>query len=522
MAKTLSDWIVDLENNDLLHRVGEKVPIEQIASTVYENYEKATLFENIGNYDMPLLANTFSNRAMMQLALQTDEEHYYDVLNECRQRFIKPVEVEEAPCQEIVIEGDDVNLAQFPLHVQHALDGAPYISASVAIAKDPSRGVYNLGIYRMMYRTRNQTGVDVTAPHRLRYYYQQACELGKPLEVAIALGLPTLDLLASVASAPFDIDEYEVLGGFRNEPAELVKCKTIDLLVPANAEVILECVMAPDGWISDEGPYGEFTGTYAGGVKRNPTLMIKAITRRKDAIFHSATHGGPHIGWTDAHVIYPIIELDLLRALRDAGLDVTGVRLIPAGGCNWGVAKIRTLTKGDGKQAALAMLTSTRHGFPKFSVVVDDDIDIFDDEQVYWAMTWRTQPHKDVVIIDNMKAIPLDPSLETSLPPVVTSKMAWDATIPFDRPRSDFERCYATPFIPDLPEKHAACSAEELDEKMLELIGKNGPIYFNEIMIELHGLGHQKILESFGRLREKALLDRDDAGRYLLAGASQT
>ncbi len=521
MAQTMTEWVQELEKHDLLQRVVEEVPIEQIASTVYSNYKKATLFENIEGYDMPLVANTFSNRAMMQLALRTDEEHYYEVLNECRQRFIKPVEVHKAPCQEVVIEGEEVNLANFPLHVQHALDGAPYVSASVAIAKDPSRDVYNLGIYRMMYRSRNQTGVDVTAPHKLRFYYQQACEMGKPLEVAIALGLPTLDLLASVASTPFEVDEYEVLGGFRNEPAELVKCRTIDLLVPANAEMILECVMEPDGWVFDEGPYGEFTGTYAGGVKRNPMLTIKAITHRKGAIFHSATHGGPHIGWTDCHVIYPIIELDLLRALRDAGLDAKGVRLIPAAGCNWGVAKIKTLTKGDGKQAALAMLTSTRHGFPKFSIVVDEDIDIFDDEQLYWAMTFRTQPHKDVVILDNMKAIPLDPSLETAQPPVVTSKMAWDATIPFDRDRSDFERCYATPFNADLPTKRAACSAEELDKNMLNLIGETGPIYFNDIMIEFHGLGHQNILESFGRLREKRLLGRDDAGRYLLAATGE-
>jgi len=522
MAQTMTEWVQELEKHDLLQRVVEEVPIEQIASSIYANNKKATLFENIAGYDMPLVANTFSNRAMIQLALQTDEEHCYEVLNECRQRFIKPVEVQDAPCQEIVIEGEDVNLADFPLHVQHELDGAPYISASVAIAKDPSRDVYNLGIYRMMYRTRNQTGVDVTAAHKLRYYYQQACEMGKPLEVAIALGLPTLDLLASVASTPYDVDEYEVLGGFRNEPAELVKCRTVDLLVPANAEMIFECVMEPDGWVFDEGPYGEFTGTYAGGVKRNPKLRIKAITHRKGAMFHSATHGGPHIGWTDCHVIGPIYELDLLRALRAAGLDVKGVRLVAAAGFNWGVAKIKTLTKGDGKQAALAMLTCTRHGFPKFAVVVDEDIDIFDDEQVSWAMTWRTQPHKDVVIIDNMSALPLDPSLETSQPPVVTSKMAWDATIPYDRDRSDFERCYATPFIPDLPEKHAACTAEELDEKMLNLIGENGPIYFNDIMIEFHGLGHQNILEAFGRLREQRLLDRDDDGRYLLAGTGET
>jgi len=324
--------------------------------------------------------------------------------------------------------GDDVNLASLPLHLQHELDAAPYISASVVVAKDPNIGVYNIGVYRMMYRSRNRTGVDVTAPHKLRHYYQQVCEAGKPLEVAVALGLPTLDIMASLASTPLDEDEYELLGGFRGEPVELVKCKTVDLLVPANAEMILEGVMQPHGWVSDEGPYGEFTGTYGSGLKWNPTIEIKTITHRKNAIFHSATHGGRYPGWTDIHVIFPIIELDIYKALRTAGIDVVAVRIVAAGTCNWGVASIRPRTKGDARTALALMLSAPRQSMPKFAVVVDDDIDIYDDEQLYWAMTWRSQPHEDTMILTDMKAVPLDPSLPSQMPPVTTSKMGLDAT----------------------------------------------------------------------------------------------
>ena len=315
MAITLRDWLGTLERNGLLNRVQDEVHIGSLATAIAANDGQASLFENIRGYDMALCANTFSNRAMMALALDTDEDHIVQALAGRMERRIAPVTVKAAPCKEVIQTGDEVNLAALPLHLQHELDGAPYISASVVAAKDPQRGVNNLGIYRMMYRSRNETGVDVTAPHKLRHYYEQACALNQPLEVAVALGLPAIDAMAALASAPLDVDEYEVLGGFRGEPAELVRCETVDLLVPANAEIVLEGEMLPTGWYADEGPYGEFSGTYGGSLKQNPTIRIKAITRRRDALFQSATHGGTRPGSTDMHVFFPMLELDLYMAL---------------------------------------------------------------------------------------------------------------------------------------------------------------------------------------------------------------
>ena len=197
------------------------------------------------------------------------------------------------------------------------------------VAKDPITHVTNLGIYRMMFRTKSETGVDLTAPHKLRRYYQTAIDrTSKPLEVACVIGLHGIDMLSSVASSPSNVDEYETMGGFRGEPAELVRCKTIDVLVPANAEIVLECELPLSGWVADEGPYGEFTGTY-GGLKRNPILKVKAVTHRRDPILQSATHGGSHPGWTDFYLLVPIFESQITNALMSANIDVRGLRFHP-------------------------------------------------------------------------------------------------------------------------------------------------------------------------------------------------
>jgi len=514
MATTLRDWLQILDDNALLHRVREEVSIESLASIVDQNIRQATLFERIKGYSMPVAVNTFSNRKILALALGTDEEHVGEALAARRGVYVKPKNISTAPCQDVVIEGDDVNLGDFPIHLQHELDAAPYITAGVVVAKDPERGVSNMGVYRMMYRTRNQTGVDVTAPHKLRRYYQQSLEHGKPLEIAVVLGLPAIDIIGALDSASPEIDEFDVLGGFRGEAVELVQCKSVDLQVPANAEMVLEGEMLPIGWTADEGPYGEFTGTYGAGLKRNPIIKIKVISHKRDAVFLSATHGGVHPGWTDMHVMFPLFEVDMCAAMRQAGIDVRAIRSLPASSGMWGVASIKPHHKGDAKAALALMLAGSKQGFPKIAVVVDEDIDIFDDDQVHWAMTWRAQPSEDIMVLNDMKAIPLDPSLPSSMPPVSTSKLGWDATIPIGRDRAQFEICHPTRFEPARGDREST-KGEELDEKILALIADR-PRYFKEIMTALDGIPQKAIVESFGRLRERDLFARDDATRYIL------
>ncbi|MCS6770295.1 MAG: UbiD family decarboxylase [Candidatus Caldarchaeum sp.] len=508
MGQTLEEWLKTLKENDLLHVVNHEVSIHQVAKIVSDNYAKATLIQKIEGYDMRLAANTASNRKMIALALNVDEDQVVQELDRRCERRVPPVVVDDAPCKQVVKTGDEVDLTEFPLHLQHELDAAPYITASVAVARDPHLGVYNLGIYRLMLRTHNETGVDVTAPHKLRAYYRNALEMGKPLQVAVVVGLPTIDLLGAEMSAPFDVDEYEVLGGIRGEPVELVRCETMDLLVPANAEIVLECEMPPIGWSRDEGPYGEFTGTY-GALKMNPVLRVKAITHRSNPIFLSATHGGRKPGWTDLHLLFPIIELDLYRSLRQAGIDVRGVRLHPGGCGMWAIASIRQRAVGDSKTALALLLTSSRQAFPKYAVVVDDDINIYDDEDVIWAMTFRSQPSEDAVILKDLKAIPLDPSLSTEREHVSTSKMGFDATVPLEAAKERFERCMPVERPP------SSFKAEASDEEVLEMLEK--PRYFGEMALNYSGHAYRQFLKVLGRLRETGVVARDNLGRYVRA-----
>ncbi|MCL5067012.1 MAG: UbiD family decarboxylase, partial [Thaumarchaeota archaeon] len=236
MTKSLGDWVCELESADLLVRVDEEIDPKYVAAVVSKNYRKATLVENIRGYEMPLLANSFSNRKMIALALGVAEERLIEALTEKMSKRVRPAMIpshKQAACQEVVLTGEEVDLTRFPLHLQHELDGAPYISAGGLVANNPLNDATNLGIYRMMFRTKNETGIDLTAPHKLRRFFQTAMERNEgPLEVACVLGLHALDMLSSEATAPDDVDEYEVLGGFRGEPVELVKCKTIDVQVP--------------------------------------------------------------------------------------------------------------------------------------------------------------------------------------------------------------------------------------------------------------------------------------------------
>jgi 4-hydroxy-3-polyprenylbenzoate decarboxylase len=556
--KDLQDWINDLERSDLLVRVREEIDPAHIAGVVDANYKKATFIENIRGYDVPLLANSLSNRRMVSVALGTTEDKLLETFRERMKNRIRPVVVKSdslQPCQEMVSIGDEVDLTEFPIPLQHEFDGGPYITAGVLVANHPISNKTNLGIYRLMLRTRNELGIGLTPPHKLRRYYQIAMERkSRPLEVACAIGFHGLDILSSEVSGPDDIDEYDTMGGFKGEPVELVKCKTIDVYVPTNAEIVLECEMPLTGWAYDEGPYGEFSGTY-GGLKSNPILTVKAITRKKHPIFLSATHGGAHPGWTDFNMLIPIFEQAILDSLRAANIDVKAIRFHPGSSGMWLIASIKTWSEGDGRNALMLMLTASNQNFPKYAVVVDDDIDIFDDEAVNWAMTWRAQPAEDVMIFEGLKCIPLDPSLPTETPPITTSKMGFDATRPLSKPAFRFVRCLPpymneisfggkigtlprameqdnspssdkgmrgghkitsdSPIHEGMRSRPSSNHIKELSGRIVKLL-KDRPCYFKDILDALRNDGYRAALLAWSEMRTQNQLVRDEAGRYLI------
>ncbi len=520
----LRSWMSTLQEHEMMKTVEREIDIREAAEIINQNYKFATCFPKIKDYDFSLVGNCVSSTRMLSVAMGCEEKQ---MLAEYKRRMdirVKPEFVQKGQCQEVVKIGEQADITELPIHLQHEYDGAPYISAAVLVAKDPETKVRNFGIYRLMYRSKNQTGINITAPHKLRRCYQKAVERGEPLEVACVIGLHAIDMLGAVTTRPPDEDEAETLGGIRGRPLELVKCKTIDVEVPAQAEFVLECEMQPTGWQYDEGPYGEFTGTYS-GIKKNPVLDVKAITHRKDGVFQTATHGGQHMGWTDFNVLVPSISLTLWNALRAANIDVRALRLVQSTNGSWAIASIKQWAMGDSKNALYVLLSASNQNFPKVAVVVDEDIDVYDDEMVYWAMSYRVQPREKVNILDGMR-VPssADPSLNKAVRFASTSKMGIDATIPFDRfgpPPFNFD-ISQTPKLSVYPknEQRSNISLELIESRILEKLGQQH-LFFYDVMNAIPEYPYRQLLKAWGNLMSRGILGRDERSRYFIIEAAE-
>ncbi len=268
-------------------------PIDLIdVASVLDGNPKAVWFRNVGPEKTELVGNVMGARSRLAAALDTDEKQFPAVLRERLNRPFKPIEVPSsaAPVHEVVQTGEEADLTTLPVHLQHGLDGAPYISASIDYAQDRKTGFTNLGCRRMMLRGPRAAGIDLVAPSDLKAIYLAAVAKGERLPVAFTVGSYPTDFLAAVASTP-PMDEFEVVGAVRGAPLPVVKCKTIDVRVPADAEMVLEGYLDERGHVEPEGPYGEYIGYY-GLLKSNPVFHLTAITRRKDALFQTLSIGG--------------------------------------------------------------------------------------------------------------------------------------------------------------------------------------------------------------------------------------
>jgi 2,5-furandicarboxylate decarboxylase 1 len=262
-----------------------------------------------------------------------------------------------------------------------------------------------------------------------------AAAKGQNLEVAIVIGGPTIDKISALVGVTADTDDFEVLGAFYGAPARMIKCETIDVMVPANAEIVLEGELLPNGWTADEGPFGEFAGMQ-GDLKHNPLFRVDAITHRKNPIFYAL-----QMPWENDWLNGPATEAACARVLGLAGIQVAAIRATEGGCCGWSVVAAIKKRAGEGKNAIAALLSLP---VVKQVIITDDDIDIYNSDEVEWAVTFRCQADKDIVILSGMKGKHVDPSVRPwdlkpgELP--TTSKFGIDATIPEGIPAFRYER----------------------------------------------------------------------------------
>lgn len=513
--QSLSEFVTAMEAAGLLVRVKDEQRVEQLPKVMEDNPHKAVLVERIKDCEFQFLANAYSNQDQTAWALGCPKSESGRVMTERAKGRIKPEVVATAPCKEVVLTGADVDLTRLPLFLHHDRDGHAYTNDNLVVSKHPDTGVYDWGIYRSMFRRVNEKMFDMTCTsHRQRLNAQAAAAKGRDLEVAIVIGGPLVDKVAALTSVPPDTDDFEVLGSFYGHPAKLVKCETIDVLVPANAEIVLECVLkATEGLTHDEGPYGEFTGMYGGGIKHNFRAVVTGMTFRKGGIYQHATIGGRHPGFTDNMLQLPGIEADLYGGLKAAGIDVREVRA-PAGGLsNIAYAKVRTNGAGDAKQALGVMLTCSKQGLPKIAMVFDEDVDIWDDNAVQFAMAFRYMPHLDTVVIPQCNTMTVDPMIGSDVAPGTASKIGLDCTIPHgpNFVRSHFDR--STVFVlPDPPANVVPMTEAELTADMEALIGA-APRSWKEVLEHYNGQSYRVVYRAFSNLRPK-LGRLDDAPWY--------
>jgi 2,5-furandicarboxylate decarboxylase 1 len=337
--------------------------------------------------------------------------------------------VDGGPCKEVVVTGEDVDLATVPV-VTHSEKDGPFITAGVQVARDPDTGVHGLGMHRMEVFGRDRLGLWAPNERRIGRARLKREERGERLEVAVVIGPDPCTVLGACARVPHDQEKYAIGGALLGAPLKLTWCETIDVLVPASAECVIEGYIEP-GDTQLEAPFGEFPGCY-GGRMDVPVMTVTAITHRRDPIFQTVLTGFPV---TEDHLLnwVPMNAVVYEDAKRvSAGvIDVT----VKGNYVYEAVVKMRKRHQSEPWNVMSAVLAGNAQA--KYCVVVDEDVNIFDDREVNWAISTRSQPATDVHIFPVMVGAPLDPSA-----PLVrqTSKMGTDATKPLGAEALRYEK----------------------------------------------------------------------------------
>jgi UbiD family decarboxylase len=370
-----------------------------VAKLEREKRRPVLVFEKVKGTRFPVLTNLHASRARLASAMSATPEEMLATYLRAMDKPIPPTVVSTGPVKEVVLRGDRVNLYDLPQIVHHEGDGGPYITAAISFAKDPTRELWNCAYNRLMIRGRDRTSIHLTVGKHLWEFHRIAEARGEPLPVAFAIGVHPAIALGALAIGSIDEDERSIMGGLFGEPLELVKCETSDVLVPAHAELVIEGEILPGARVA-EGPFGEFTG-YSLGERQREVLEVMAITHRAGAYFQDIS-----VAHLDHMLLSTIpMEANLYRAVRAMVPSVKAVRVPAPFTC---YVSIEQRVPGQAKNAILAVLGADL--YMKRVVVVDHDVDVFDDREITWALATRCQPDRDITVISNARGSDLDPS----------------------------------------------------------------------------------------------------------------
>jgi len=437
---SLREFIDTLEKEGEIQRIEEEVDwnleVGAITPWAAEQGLPAPFFQKIKGYsgDYRILGEMLSSLKRVALAMDMDKNtHPRKLIEEYLARKkepVKPVLVKDGPCKENIRKGAEVDLLQLPVPFIHVGDGGRYIGTwHLTICKDLDSEWVNWGMYRHMLHNKNTIGLQAGPPTHVRRILQGWEDAGKPMEIAIVLGVEPVSTLCAAASVPYGVSEADVIGGIRREPMQLVKCETVDLEVPAAAEIVIEGIVGLKE-TKEEGPFGEYTGYMGGHRELRPVVHVTALTYRNKPILTMTNEGMPVTGTHASQAVTRSAEsFDVLKA---AGVPVTGVYEPTEAGTLLIVVAVRA-GQARADDVAHAIWASRVAQSTPYVIVVEDDVDPFDLKQVFHAVVSKCHPWRGIVRLERTRGQALIPWLSRHEQKyLLGSRVYFDCTWPSD------------------------------------------------------------------------------------------
>jgi 4-hydroxy-3-polyprenylbenzoate decarboxylase len=433
MARDLRGFIKLLEEKGQLRRitapVDSELEIAEIADRMLQVGGPALLFENVQGASFPVAVNLMGTVERICWAMNMEKPEELEDLGRklaLLQQPKPPKKISQAidfgkvlfdvlkakpsrnffpPCQQIVIEGEDVDLTQIPLIRPYIKDAGKIITLGLVITKDCETGTPNVGVYRLQLQSKNTMTVHWLSVRGGARHLRKAAQAGKNLEIAIALGVDPMIIMAAATPIPIDLSEWLFAGLYGGEGVKLAKCKTVDLEVPADSEFVLEGTITPGEMLPD-GPFGDHMGYY-GGVEDSPLVRFHCVTHRQNPIYLTTFSGRPPKEEAMMAIALNRIYTPILRQQVSEIVDF----FLPMEALSYKMAiiSIDKAYPGQARRAALAFWTVLpQFTYTKFVVVVDKDINIRDPRQVIWAISSKVDPSRDVFILPDTPFDTLD------------------------------------------------------------------------------------------------------------------
>ncbi len=443
----LREFLACLEQRGELLRIKEEVSpvlqITEIADRVMKKQGPALLFEKVRGSSMPLAINLFGSAGRMALALGCNEleeigERIRSLLNLKMGRGLwgklmavlprlkelsafSPKLLGSGPCQEVVLEGEEVDLGLLPILTCWPQDAGPFITLPMVITRDPQTGLRNMGMYRLQVFDPRSTGMHWHLHKTGAMHYAKRAARGERIQVAVALGGPPAAIYAATAPLPENLEEFAFAGFLQGRPLELVKARSLELEVPAEAEIVLEGYVDPSEPPRTEGPFGDHTGFYS-LAEPYPVFHVQTMTMKQNPVYPTTIVGVPPkedywMGYATERIFLPLIQM-LLPEVVDLHMPMEGVFH------NLVFVSIRKQYPGHAYKVMHALWGQGQMMFAKLIVVVDQDVNVRDPKEAWWAALNNLDPQRDVLITRG----PADVLDHSSALPALGSKMGLDGT----------------------------------------------------------------------------------------------